>query len=114
MSHTPTPWYLHEDIPGIERVMSKNNGDACVVFEVIMKPQDHEYLAGYDKRKSLEHAIEACNAYERLKKEREVLMEALSLAAQYLEAGDADSREHLINELKSVKERIALCKGGAE
>lgn len=119
MSHTPTPYITvtsNEKCPlptGIPIAIHRKNepwkkeGAIC---EIVAQGRDGKYSRELTEATAA-FIVEACNAYERLKKERDALLGAAKRAGEYWPDGrDRDE----INAQIALDKASALCEGGAE
>ena len=101
MSHTPTPWETGDNEVEVYQAAIIFDKDGiglanCEQYEIHRSREECEANAAF--------IIEACNAYERLKKERDALLKAATYACGKGEL-DADAE---------LRKAIAFCKKGGK
>lgn len=110
MSHTPTPWKVDGTVPGAPEIVVDSDEISPRRIAVVLF-----HGASKDVYPNAAFIVEACNAYEKLKKERDDLLTVayraerkISECSDDLLADDwKDIRDH-------AREAIALCEGGKE
>lgn len=103
MSHTPTPWKIDSAVPGApEIVTDKGRRIAVVLF----------HGASEDTYPNAAFIVEACNAHERLKRERDALRTQVESVVAHTEA--APTNPLPIHVFQACLKALALCEEGGK